>query len=136
MKSLIQNHQMVNNPVDSQSDNQDEVFNLDAALAPVAGDMAIFKRIIEVYLKTCQPLFQELKQAVLEKNPERIVDRAHALKGSTSNFAAYKVVDLSAKLEQTGKTTDIAEADGLLNQLEIELTRLIAALEQFKNKEL
>jgi CheY-like chemotaxis protein len=110
-----------------------DIFNLNAALAPVGGDKVVFKRIIDIYLKTYALVFAELKQAVMLKDIEKVYDRAHALKGSASNFAAHTVVELSAQLEQMGKIGNIEGAENVVAELEKALSSLVGALEQFKN---
>lgn len=121
---------------DNESDTpQTEIFNLESALRPVDGDMSIFKRIIKVYLKSYPTLFEQLKQAVLANDCENIHDKAHTLKGSSSNFAAHKVVELAAQLEEMGKGCNIQDAESVLTQLEPALNRLAKALADFNDKE-
>ncbi|NOQ36163.1 MAG: response regulator [Methylococcaceae bacterium] len=109
----------------------DEVFILEEALSSVGGDVEIFKRVIAVFLKSYQPQLQNLQQAVVDKNAKLIFEMAHTLKGSTSNFAAHKVVAQALKLEKMGEADDIGDSEATLKQLEIELQQLVEALRQF-----
>ena len=111
------------------------IFDLEQALAPVGGDMDIFRRVVHIFMETSPELLNKIRYAVECKNPELIQNSAHTLKGSASNFGAHQVVKMALKLEQMAENNQLKNCEQVLLQLEIELDLLIDALKQFKKHE-
>ncbi|MFC1736932.1 response regulator, partial [Candidatus Hydrogenedentota bacterium] len=74
---------------------EDRVFDKEAALNQVDGDMEILIRISGIFLETYHAILSDIREAVKAKDAELLVRHAHALKGSVACFAAQRALDVS-----------------------------------------
>ncbi|HTQ80432.1 MAG TPA: ATP-binding protein, partial [Thermoanaerobaculia bacterium] len=95
--------------------------------------------------RTGRPLVREIVESYLTETPRRVgllheaVSRAdagaltflaHSLKGSSAQLGAVRVAAVSARLEQKGRRSELAELPALLEELEREIARTLPLLEQ------
>jgi CheY-like chemotaxis protein len=108
-----------------------EVFNQALALEQVGGDAELLVELIGLFSEDSERLLTEVRRAVACCESKGIERAAHTLKGTASNFGAHLVVATAQRLEQMGRTSDLASADAVCADLEAALERLNVALETF-----
>jgi HPt (histidine-containing phosphotransfer) domain-containing protein len=72
----------------------------------------------------------QLREAVLAKDAPRVIQLAHAIKGSAANISAGGVSATAALLEHAARAGELASAPATLVQLDEQLTILFDTLEQ------
>jgi PAS domain S-box-containing protein len=105
-----------------------EVIDRAAALERVDGDTELLGEIVQLFLDDVDALTAEIRQAVSDADPGRIMRTAHRLKGSVATLAARPATDAALRLENMGRSGEIADATAALASLEAEMARLEPAL--------
>ncbi len=100
----------------------------------VGGDLELLGEVIDIFLEDCPRSVLELRSAAETLNWEQIHRSAHAIKGSVANFSAKKAAILAARLESVGTDHDGASVTTAMNELEIELNFVCAALQKLKEE--
>jgi PAS domain S-box-containing protein len=103
----------------------------DAALKRVDGDAELLSEIVDLFLADIDPLTNDIRSAVVDRDATRIMRTAHRLKGSVATLAAKPAADAALRLETMGRNDDLADADAAFVSLEFELKRLVPALRAF-----
>lgn len=81
-----------------------------------------YPALLEAYLGDSEERLLLLRQALRDDNAEGLRTAAHSFKGSCSNMGAQGLVQLCLALERAGRDEALELADGLLRQLEQELS--------------
>jgi len=76
--------------------------------------------IVELYFADQVQLLDHIREALVANDPERLQDRAHALKGCSINLGAVEIGSLCEKLERLCASGDLREAGAMVDQLEFE----------------
>ncbi len=84
----------------------------------VGGDVDLLREIVDLFVRDCPRLLREIRQGLQEDNPLQVEKAAHSLKGSVSNFAAEAAVQAALRLEDMGRTRNLAGAPDAIRQLE------------------
>jgi PAS domain S-box-containing protein len=105
-----------------------EVIDRAAALERVDGDTELLGEIAQLFLDDADALTAEIRQAVHEADAPRIMRSAHRLKGSVATLAARGATDAALRLENMGRSGELAGATAALASLEAEMARLQPAL--------
>ncbi|MBD2257914.1 response regulator [Pseudanabaena sp. FACHB-2040] len=94
----------------------------------VNGDTHFLADYLSLHLEQLPQLMQALRDAIAQQQPEALSLAAHTLKGMGMTFGASRFTDLCFSIERAAKAgnTDIAPAQ--MQQLEAELTGLMAAI--------
>lgn len=79
------------------------VWNKSAALGRLMNNEALLNKLIEMFLKTSDGLFNELAQAVMSHDYETVRQRSHKLKGQTAELGAEQLYETMKMLEQKAK---------------------------------
>ena len=101
----------------------------------MGGDRQILHRVVKTFLEIVPEMLEKVRQACEDGDALTIRDAAHALKGSASNLGAHQVVKTAHELEQIGKFGNLQEMPEMLQQLDLEMGRLVEALEEFQREE-
>ena len=112
---------------------QGAIFNRDATLDRVQGDIELLHDIVELFLDTSPGLLSKIRESIAHRDGKGLERAAHELKGAVGNFGARYALDCSLKLEQTGRSGDFSNAEKGYLQLEKEigcLTQALAALKE------
>ncbi|HHD56543.1 MAG TPA: response regulator, partial [Desulfobulbaceae bacterium] len=88
------------------------------------GQPDIVAEIIESYLKSAQPLVQEMRAALGGGDAESLWRSAHTMKSSSGSVGAMKTAEICQELELRGRAGELAGCDQLLNELEQELSHV------------
>jgi CheY-like chemotaxis protein/HPt (histidine-containing phosphotransfer) domain-containing protein len=111
-----------------------EVLDRDTALAQVGGDADLLAEVVAVFRDTCERVLDEIRMAIAAGDARAVEHAAHRLKGSLATLAASCARDAAVRLEETGRTGNLAASATALSALEGELRRLDAELAAFTAK--
>jgi len=87
------------------------------------------KEVIELFVHLAPKLYSAAREAFVAGDPQSIARAAHKLKSQGAYFGAARLVQVCQKLEQQGYASQLARCERLLDDLEDELDRVVAALE-------
>ena len=107
------------------------VFDREAALLRVGGDMDLLREIGALFLEESAPAISDLRTAVSARDPVNIERRAHGLKGSISTFGSGAAFQAALELEQQGRRHDLADVELSMQRFETSLASLCSELQQF-----
>jgi two-component system, sensor histidine kinase and response regulator len=100
------------------------VFDLEAALARVEGDLSLLQELIKIFLEDMPRQLAEIQQAIATKDARRLNRAAHNLGGAIGNFEAGPAHEAAMRLEKISAAVDIAGAADAAAELERTLQRL------------
>ncbi len=110
---------------------RDPIFDPSAALTRVAGDEALLKELIAIFIEEYPGWIVELRGAVAAVDAPRVRRAAHTIKGAVDNCGAGSAFDAAFRLERMageGRLNGAAEA---ADALDLEIQRLLPALTRF-----
>jgi CheY-like chemotaxis protein/HPt (histidine-containing phosphotransfer) domain-containing protein len=101
----------------ARPDVAEEVLDWATALEYVAGDRALLKDLIGVFLDECPRWMEEIRTGMAAKDSGRVQRASHKLKGTLGNFGAELAYETAMRLEtmcRTGSLEGVEEVWGLL----------------------
>ncbi len=101
---------------------------LDALDEVTGGDIEFLAELVETFLEDAPNLMAELQQAIEASNAGEVRRLAHSLKGNGREFGATDFTNLCADLEHQAADGNLADAQGLLNEIQAEFPRVNDAL--------
>ena len=99
------------------------------------GEPGLISELVEMFLDDVEPRLETLRQAVDRGEAERLGRTAHTIKGSSGNIGAWRVSEISDRLQDAGESGDLSGATRDLEELEREFDRVRPALEKLKGGE-
>ncbi len=124
----------LNNKLVPLSDDRDQGLNKDyyidwnRALSMMSGDEDLLKVMVESFLESGQDYIDQLKQAVQEKDLEKVMRLAHSLKSNLHSLGVQKTAENAYVMEEAGKTKNIDQVEKMLpiflNQMQEVMTEL------------
>jgi CheY-like chemotaxis protein/HPt (histidine-containing phosphotransfer) domain-containing protein len=105
-----------------------EVLDEALLLSRVDSDAQLLRDLVDLFLEECPRLVDEIRVALDKKDAKAVQRGAHSLKGSSSNLAAKMASEAAFKLERLARAGDLADAEGVLQELECQLAGLKPAL--------
>jgi two-component system, sensor histidine kinase and response regulator len=109
-------------------DDQEPVLNKEAALELCDDDEDLFLEIVQAYLEDAMEHSKHLLYALEAGDAHQVEERAHALKGASSNICAVPVREAAQLLERAGRNGDLSEAPKLYKVFKKEFKRLLEHL--------
>lgn len=106
----------------------EEPFDLDAALAYMDGDKALFNELVKVFVEESTNQVNQARAGIANGDAKLVERSAHSIKGSASTFAAKRSTEAARHLEILGREGKFTEFLPALAVLEGELELLNAAL--------
>jgi len=101
-----------------------------ATLRWVAGDEALLRELVAIFLEDAPKHLREL-HAALERRDAREVERiSHGLKGVVANFGATPARTVAGDLEEVARVQRLQDAGPLVVQLDVEVTRIVTFFAQ------
>lgn len=97
-------------------------------------DAQLMGMIAGVYLDKSERYLAEVVAAVSDGHAEALVEAAHRFKSSAGTVAAFRAVDLAARLEALGRAGDLEKARRALPRLIAEQTQVRATLERLRRQ--
>jgi HPt (histidine-containing phosphotransfer) domain-containing protein len=108
--------------------NLSDLFNLDAALERVSGNMETVKELALLLREEGPKMLQEIREGLAGQDARRVQRGAHTIKGSAIIFAAERVVAAAARVETMGREGNLNDAEQAFPELQQEVERLCAAV--------
>ncbi|MBL8798247.1 MAG: response regulator [Planctomycetia bacterium] len=96
-----------------------------------ADDRDLLNQLAATFLQNVPRQLAELRQAVSAGDAPLVGRSAHTLKSSVGVFHAQEALEAAGMLEKFGREQQLAEAPGVLEQLERQVDRLSAVLQPF-----
>ncbi|HEY2737848.1 MAG TPA: response regulator, partial [Thermoanaerobaculia bacterium] len=90
----------------------------------------LVREIVDSFLTEMPSRLERLRQALAEQDAPALAFAAHTLKGSSGQIGAVRLVALSAELELSGRSGDLAPAAHLLAELAGEADRVAPLLRE------
>jgi PAS domain S-box-containing protein len=100
-----------------------------ALLARLGGNARLFGEILRLFSDECPAVMSQMREAVAQRNCERIGWLAHSLKGTLGNLSATDACAAAQRLEELGRrgeTASVEDAFALLQQQIDRLDRAVA----------
>jgi len=113
---------------------EEDSLDKEVLLERAGHDIELAHEIVTIYLEECPGWLASMKRALDSEDPAEVQRVAHTLKGAVGNFGAKGASDLAMLLERMGREGNLADAEPIADQLELELERLRPALETFAEK--
>ena len=82
------------------------------------GDTAFEQELLELFVADSQTHLAAVKAAIITQDLETVRQKAHQLKGSSSNVGANVMQDLAAQLEQAAKQETLEKVSTWFAELE------------------
>jgi len=101
-----------------------EVFDQTAALARVGSDPELLAELAELFLAECPRIMTDIGSAIGAGDAFRLKCAAHSLKGSVDSFAAPAAHEAASRLEEIGRSGNLAGVQEGWNALTREIDRL------------
>ncbi|MHC5536833.1 response regulator, partial [Singulisphaera rosea] len=120
-------------PAESESVSDTEglsrtILDLDSALANLNSNREILREITEMFLDDAPGMIQGLAEAIDRGDAKALRLGAHTLKGSVSILGGLAATIVVARLEEIGRTGDLAEAEVALARVRLSLEQIRPAL--------
>ena len=109
-------------------DEQEPVLNKQATLELCDDDEELFLEIVQAYLEDAAEHSRQLLFALEAGDAHEVEERAHALKGASSNICAGPVREAALLLERAGRNKDLSQGPQLYKVFKKEFQRLLEHL--------
>lgn len=104
------------------------VLNVADALERIGDDAELLKELAEIFLEECPNLRGEIQAAMSASDAAALDRAAHTLKGSAANIGGEGVRAAALRLEEIGRSGDLAGAPEALAALDAEIPKLEEAI--------
>ena len=111
-------------------DDARAIFDSAAFERQTGGDASLRAEIVQMFLEDCPVRVGEIRAAVVRGDAPALTSSAHALKGSAAYLSASIVRGCAADLERMGRERNLADAPAALEQLDVAVADLVAALKK------
>lgn len=111
IQELSERHPASSEKVLSDKPNDNNVLNRKAFMQIVGNNTNFIKELIQIYLDNLPKLMNQIENGLDKQHLRDIEFGAHALKGMSYNISAQRVADAAKKLENIGRSGNLAEAD-------------------------
>ncbi|HHB75087.1 MAG TPA: response regulator [Desulfobulbus sp.] len=129
----IQGRHVIDRDNDSEIKAGDMVIN-PKTLEKLGNNIGNLGPVINVFLQTLSGRFSDISRAVQAKDADAIAQAAHTLKGSSSQFGAEELAGLCRRMEDMGRSRNIAQAEPLLREIHRAAERLREELSRLGTK--
>jgi two-component system, sensor histidine kinase and response regulator len=102
----------------------------DKLMERMGGDEGLLRELVAIFFEESPKSLARIKDAVINNQSRALEQEAHTLKGSVGNFEAGQAAAAAFKLEQMGRSEELAGAEEALADLEKELARVRDFLSQ------
>jgi signal transduction histidine kinase/CheY-like chemotaxis protein len=119
-------------PVDTSGP---EVIDEAAAVSRLGGDVDLFKKMAQLFLKDSPSLMGQIREGISRGDSRAVEQSSHKLKGSAAYLSAGQVQEAALTLETLGRSHDLLGAEGPLKVLEEAVSGLVTRLETIATEE-
>lgn len=96
----------------------------ESVLGRVGGNAALFRQVLEIFMRDCSTLQGELRTALERRDNGALAVAAHTLKGMVGYFCPTSATATALELEKIARASDWQSAEPALERLLRELSRL------------
>ena len=89
--------------------------------------------IIELFLTLTPDIYKTARDAYADGDAQSVARAAHKLKSQAAYFGARRMVQVCKQIEQHGYAGELTRCERLLDDLEDELDRVVAALQPYRH---
>ncbi len=107
-----------------------EAVNLKELLERVDGDTAFIGELSEVFKEDYPRQMDAARSCLRDQDAQGLKRAAHGLKGALANLAATRAMETAAAIERIAGSGTLDGTEDLLNELELELPRVLNALSE------
>lgn len=97
-------------------------------------DASVVQEVIDLYISEAPLRIASIRDAVTRGDAQLLAAASHALKSSSGNAGARRVQEICSDLEKVGRIGTLTSAPMLLDQLESEYQRAVAALRKLREE--
>jgi HPt (histidine-containing phosphotransfer) domain-containing protein len=90
--------------------------------------------LIEAYNSDCPIRISAIEECLMKGDAEGISRAAHALKGSSGNIGAKRLMSVAHKMERAGKSSEWNEASKILESIRYEYQSAKSAFVELRKK--
>jgi HPt (histidine-containing phosphotransfer) domain-containing protein len=134
IRRFIKNNKTNQKNIDMDA-NTEDLFDLNIIknLKDLGGDNdnTFLKEVFELYMDQTPGLINDIKNSFTEKNPLKLSQSAHALKGASLNLGAKKFADICKQIEIKGKENNLDGVDVLIREMEENILITTEGLKKF-----
>jgi signal transduction histidine kinase/CheY-like chemotaxis protein len=112
-----------------------EIFDVATMSRNIGGDTALLEELLDLFLLRYQPMMENIRIALANKDQQAIEEAAHTLKGTASNLCASKVVLSAGQLEALGRLGTLIEGPIIYAQLEKAVLHLVQLIQKWKRQQ-
>ena len=116
--------------IEIESANEGIVIDVDEFLERVDNDFELVEELLELFLESYDKSLEEIKNAILENDPEKLKRAAHTIKGSAGNISAKSIYNSALRLEKNASDKNLINARIELSKLE----KHLAILDKYINE--
>jgi CheY-like chemotaxis protein len=110
-----------------------DVLDWNEALHSVGGDRELLRTVAEAVIDEAPRMMDAIRRSVRHSDSPGLQSAAHLLKGSIRYFGAKRAFLQALRLEGLGRDGSLEEAPEALAALELEMARLLPALESLES---
>ncbi len=114
-------------PADAGTEAEPPV--LDPQIIESLRDIEVLDEAIELYLQDSPALWERIQDAITAGTAPQLVEAAHSLKSTSGTIGASALYTICQRLETCAKEGDVPGASALMEAVEVQYKRAIAALE-------
>lgn len=111
------------------------LINREQVLDMAVGDVEFLAEMIELFFSYVPQQMNDIKRAIEEHDSLKLLDAAHACKGTVGNYTKLEPYLLLQSLENDGKSDEIDESQIKFRSLEKEISQLIIELKMLMAQE-
>jgi CheY-like chemotaxis protein/HPt (histidine-containing phosphotransfer) domain-containing protein len=94
----------------------------------------VFDAMLSAFMEDIQISVRSLGAAIHKKDFEGIKHYTHTIKGSSKNFGAHELVNITREIEDMCKTGVISSPDEIVKKLEQEMTCVVTGIQSVKTR--
>ncbi|PPT09788.1 sensor histidine kinase [Geitlerinema sp. FC II] len=110
----------------SSPETQEFPLDLDRLNKVSRGKVSLQKRLLDAFVQATQTDLEEFENALEASDRDRVIAKAHRLKGAAANVGAQGMSDRAAALEKLARTDCLGEAGAIVEVLAADLERVRA----------
>ena len=99
----------------------------------IGSDNELFGQLIRLFLDRHQTMLADIRTALADGDSSAVERSAHTFKGTAGNLCASEVGLIASRLEAVGRLHALHDAPPVYAQLEMEVARLVQALEPYRS---
>jgi len=98
----------------------------------IEGRPDVLSELIDIFIENAEQSIESIRDAIKAGDAVEIRQRSHALKGSSANLGANRLLDVSRRIGEKGRAGSLEGIESLLSELICEFDRARTALENEK----